>query len=161
MIVLSALIGHAIIRTANTIRRRTVCGAAGEEASDCGAPATAAQNFFLFQIYRRTRDGGSVYQRDLEREFSLRRSTASGILAKLEKSGLLRRETSPGDARMKNLVLTDRALALCRARERRFDDFEKALVRGLTRQEQEQLLTLLERVRRSAEEEMPGEEAEK
>lgn len=52
-----------------------------------------------------------VYQRDLEREFQVRRSTASAILRTMERDGLIRRESVPHDARLKKLVLTQRAEA--------------------------------------------------
>jgi len=139
-------IGHAIIRTANAIRRRTICDAQGRPAA-----ARAAQNFFLFQIYRRMQRGEATYQRDLEREFSLRRSTASGILSQMEKNGLLRREISARDARLKTLVLTPEAVALCEERERRIEAFERALLGNLTQEEQVTLLNLLERVRQNIE----------
>ncbi len=133
------------------IRRRTVCGGQG----NCAA-MSAAQSFFLFQIYRRTREGTPTYQRDLEREFSLRRSTASGILSQLEQSGLLRRETSAQDARLKTLVLTDEAVALCEERRRRIEAFEASLTENLSPAEQAQLLALLERVRNNIEPEEEG-----
>jgi DNA-binding MarR family transcriptional regulator len=47
-----------------------------------------------------------VFQRDLEREFQIRRSTASAILKSMEHNGLITREPVPWDARLKKLVLT-------------------------------------------------------
>lgn len=68
----------------------------------------------------------TLYQRDLEKEFKIRRSTATIILQRMEKAGLLVREVSPDDARLKALVLTERArkihpmvhAAIMRAEER-------------------------------------------
>ena len=50
-----------------------------------------------------------IYQRDLEREFQIRRSTASAILQSMERNDLIRREPVARDARLKRLVLTSRA----------------------------------------------------
>jgi len=137
----SRQIGHAIIRTSNAIRRCTV----GD--GECfPAPATAAQNFFLGFLYRRMLEGVPVYQRDLEAEFSVRRSTASGILSKMEQNGLLRREPDQNDARRKSLVLTDAGAAICKARRERIRAFEQSLVRDFTEEERDQLLSLLQRV---------------
>ena len=58
---------------------------------------------------------GNTYQRDLECEFQIRRSTASTILQTMEKADLIRREPVPQDARLKKLVLTPKAEA--------FDDY--------------------------------------
>lgn len=55
-----------------------------------------------------------VFQRDLEEEFNLRRSTATGILQLMEKSGLLYRESVDYDARLKKIVVTQKG-AQCKA----------------------------------------------
>lgn len=47
-----------------------------------------------------------IYQRDIENDFCIRRSTVSKVIRLMETKGLLRRETVPGDARLKKLVLT-------------------------------------------------------
>ena len=47
-----------------------------------------------------------VYQRDLEQEFHIRRSTATAILQTMERCGLISREPVARDARLKKLVLT-------------------------------------------------------
>lgn len=48
----------------------------------------------------------NVFQKDLEEEFNLRRSTATGILQLMEKGGLLYRESVDYDARLKKIVVT-------------------------------------------------------
>lgn len=50
-----------------------------------------------------------IYQRDIEKEFQIRRSTATGILQLLEKNGFVSRETVEWDARLKRLVPTAKA----------------------------------------------------
>ena len=133
-------IGHAIIRTANVLRRCTMHDVTHSPGS------TAVQNFFLGYLYKSARQGRQLYQRDLEREFSLRRSTASGILAGMEQNGLITRVPCEHDARMKTISLTDKAISQCRAQEEKIDAFERNLVRNFTPQECDQLQSLLERV---------------
>ena len=53
-----------------------------------------------------------VYQKDIEEEFRIRKSTVTGILKLLEKNGFIRRESVPQDARLKRIVPTARAEAL-------------------------------------------------
>ena len=55
---------------------------------------------------------GDVYQKDIEKEFDIRRSTATGILQLMEKNGLVRRESVPQDARLKRIVPTEKAIAI-------------------------------------------------
>lgn len=50
-----------------------------------------------------------VYQKDVEREFGIRRPTASGILQIIEKKGFITRESEERDARLKRLVPTEKA----------------------------------------------------
>ena len=51
-----------------------------------------------------------VFQKDLEAEFQMARSTASGILQSMEKKQLIIRESIPRDARLKRLVLTPKGM---------------------------------------------------
>jgi DNA-binding MarR family transcriptional regulator len=52
---------------------------------------------------------GAVFQRDLEKRFSCRRSTMSNVLSLMEKNGLIERRVSKEDARLKEIVLTEAA----------------------------------------------------
>lgn len=53
---------------------------------------------------------GDVFQKDIEEEYSLRPPTATELLKKMEANGLIRREAMPNDARMKRIVVTEKAL---------------------------------------------------
>ena len=48
-----------------------------------------------------------VYQKTIESAFGCSRSTVTGIVKLMEKKGYISRESVPGDARLKKLVLTD------------------------------------------------------
>ena len=51
-----------------------------------------------------------IFQKDFENEFSIRRSTASNILKLMEKNGFITRESVESDARLKKIVLTEKAV---------------------------------------------------
>ncbi|MBQ3816958.1 MAG: MarR family transcriptional regulator [Clostridia bacterium] len=51
-----------------------------------------------------------VFQKDIENEFSIRRSTASNILKNMEKNGLIERVPVSYDARLKKITLTKKAV---------------------------------------------------
>ena len=53
-----------------------------------------------------------IYQKDIEKAFQIRRSTATGILQLLEKNGFIYRETVEWDARYKKLMPTKKAMEL-------------------------------------------------
>lgn len=50
------------------------------------------------------RSNGAVYQRDIEKQFNIRRSTATGILKGMERDMLIHRVPVSDDARLKRLV---------------------------------------------------------
>lgn len=96
--------GRWINQLSHKIKRRM-------DARLAGMGVTGVQGRVLHYILDTCREG-PVFQRDVEQAFSLRRSTATGILQLLEKSGLIRRESVPYDARLKNLVPTEKAGAI-------------------------------------------------
>ncbi|CAI2697715.1 hypothetical protein AKUH3B202X_14290 [Apilactobacillus kunkeei] len=51
-----------------------------------------------------------MFQKDIEHEFNIRRSTASTLLKRMEDKGLIRRAESNKDARQKQVILTDLAV---------------------------------------------------
>ena len=77
---------------------------------------TAKQGLIIGYIATKNCGGHDVFQKDIEKEFSIRRSTATGILQLLEKNGFVVRESVKEDARLKKLVLTDKA----KSRQQRF-----------------------------------------
>lgn len=93
-----------------------------------------------------------VFQRDLEEEFRIRRSTATGILQLLEEKGLLERRPVEWDARLKQLCLTSKALAVHQAIETQIRLVEDDLLSCLTLEEQKQLCSILSKLRRHLEE---------
>ncbi len=88
-----------------------------------------------------------VYQRDIEREFSITRSTVTNILQLMEKKGYIERQSVPQDARLKQLVLTEKGAAL---HEKTMDAFHQTdiyLDGLLTPEEKAELLRLLNKLK--------------
>ena len=96
-----------------------------------GLGITAIQSRVMFYIMDHC-PAGPVFQRDVEQAFSLSRSTATGILQQLEEKGLLRLESVPSDARLKNLVPTPRAAELDAEVRACLRQSEAVLTRGLS-----------------------------
>lgn len=53
-----------------------------------------------------------MYQKDIEKEFDIRKSTATEILKLMEKNGFIFRECSKEDGRMKEIIPTEKSLAM-------------------------------------------------
>ncbi len=88
----------------------------------------------------------NIYQRDLEREFGIGRSTTSKMLAKMEDAGLVRRERVFMDDRLKKIVLTDKSKEL--AFKIRMDNLktEQKILDGFSEDEVERLEGYLQRM---------------
>ena len=92
-----------------------------------------------------------VFQKDLEQKFDIRKSTVTGILNTMERDGLLLRETVPYDARLRKMMLTDKALQAKKNSEQVIDTVESQLSKGLTEEEITTFLSLLEKISKNAE----------
>lgn len=93
-----------------------------------------------------------VFQKDLEQNFSVRRSTMSNILALMEKKELIIRESVPQDARLKKLVLTEKSLQLYEMMEKDREETESLITAGLTADEIRTFLSILNKMKKNFEE---------
>ena len=90
--------------------------------------------------------GQDVYQKDIEAEFKIRRSSVSSVLDTMEKNGYIRRVSVLSDARLKKLVLTDKAKETAIQHRNRISEFDNGLEEGLTDEEIQTLKILLKKV---------------
>ena len=72
-----------------------------------------------------------VYQRDLERDLKMCRSTITAVLQLMEKNGLIVRTGVPDDARKKQIHLTDRARTLAADFQREIHETERLMEEGI------------------------------
>ncbi len=94
---------------------------------------TGVQLWTLNFLFRSA--GKDVFQRDVEAEFNIRRSTATEILKSMEASGLICRVPVDFDARLKKIVLTDYAREVRRQLQAQVERAEKEMTRGFTEAE--------------------------
>ncbi len=87
-----------------------------------------------------------IFQKDFEAEFSIRRSTASAILKTMEQNGFIIRESVDYDARLKKIVLTEKAINIHKAVLNNRDKREKRLRKGLSETEIENFLKTADRL---------------
>ena len=86
-----------------------------------------------------------IFQRDFEERFSIRRSTASNILKTMEQKGFIQRVSVENDARLKQIILTDKAVEIHQAIMRDIEQREAILRKGFTENELEQFLDMIDR----------------
>ncbi len=87
-----------------------------------------------------------VFQKDIEYEFSIRRSTSSSIISLMEKKGYIERVSVAHDARLKKLVLTDKALRFCDIIQANTIEFEDTMRKGITDEELEFFYSILDKI---------------
>ena len=76
-----------------------------------------------------------IFQKDIENEFGITKSTVAGIIKLMEKKGFIERVSVPKDARLKKIVLTEKALQF---REQVMEDLaglEQTLTAGVSRKD--------------------------
>ena len=103
--------GHDVGRLINTLShqlKRRMCVQEEEDSLRTNMQRLVL-HYILFESLKR-----DIYQKDVEKEFQIRRSTATGTLQILEKNGFIRREAVERDARLKKLVPTGKAVGVRR-----------------------------------------------
>ena len=136
------------IKALNNQIKRVMDSRLGQFAPNDDGPTGVQGMIIGYLYYRRDPD---VYQRDVEAEFHIRRSTATGILQLLEKKGVIERLPVPSDARLKKLVLTPKALAVHEQIAKEIEAMEAQLVRGLTPEEVDAFFNTIKKMRRNIE----------
>lgn len=121
--------GKMINRISNRLRRRS--GKAQETIGITGAKGNIL-NYILLESEKH-----NVYQKDIEKEFSLRPSTATEVLKNLEEEELIVRIQDEEDGRYKKIVFTDKAEMIRGALRGEIEKTEELLLKGITPEEQE------------------------
>lgn len=85
-------------------------------------------------------------QRDIEKKFSIRRSTASHMLQLMEKNGYIRRISAPDDARMKKLIITEKGIEAQRRMKDRLCRFEDLFQSNITPEDLQYLKKLFKQL---------------
>ena len=120
--------GRLIHILSNQMKRRNASEAVGDDG------LTTMQKHVLKHILLETMHR-EVYQKDIEEEFRIRKSTATGILQLMEKNGFISRESSKKDARLKRIVPTPKAEALRPEILEHIRDTEKRLIQGIDQED--------------------------
>lgn len=90
-----------------------------------------------------------VFQRDVEAEFRISRSTTSSMLTLMEKKGLITRQSVPDDARLKKLLLTEKAADLHVRHMDKMRELEDRVNNSITPDEKHELLRIIGKLRNS------------
>lgn len=135
-------IGLSIIGLSHRLRRKAdeVAASFGEES------ITGVQGFIIGYIYKNMCHGNFIFQRDLEKKFGISRSTTSGILNLMEKKGLIQRCSVAHDARLKQILLTEKTQKIQKEIFRQMCEMDQKLVGTLSKEEKDQFFHIIKKL---------------
>lgn len=139
-------IGPEIKMLSNLIKRNIHNSSVFTEADKL----TGTHGWIIGYLYDHCNDG-PIFQRDLEAEFSIRRSTATGILQLMEKNEMIVREPVDYDARLKRIVLTPKAIEIHVAIVEEIKRIEARLSYGLTEEEIQLFFSIIRKIKKNVE----------
>ena len=139
-------LGLLILRTATMIRRK------------------ADSNIYMSKVHKITGSNGwilgyladheneEIYQKDIEKEFGLRPSTATEVLKALEKKELICRVSEKQDARLKRIEFTSKAEEIRHLIAAEIGESESILLKGITEEERQIFIAIGERMLKNLDE---------
>lgn len=139
---LSISLGHMLNRAAHLCRERM-------SARICPTEITPSQFHVLLCLRQ---NGGEMPQNQVTRYLRVRPPTVNGILNRMEEKGLIRRSISGHDARKRLINLTELGVERYDQLVQSFSDAEKVMTQGISPEEIQTLVALLNRVIQNLEE---------
>lgn len=105
------------------------------------------QRWIIGYLARQEED---VYQKDLEKEFHIGKSTLTETLHVMEKNDLVVRYPSTKDSRCKKLMLTERGQGIHEEVERDIEQYERQLREGIGQEELEAFFCTIHKILKNA-----------
>lgn len=91
-----------------------------------------------------------IFQRDIEAQFNIRRSTATGMLQLLERDGYIQRVGVPADARLKKIVMVEKAERTVKKSHRSMLQIQQKLTRDIPQEDLEQFCRIIDKMMQNA-----------
>lgn len=134
-------IGRELLRMNNVIRRY-LCKTKG----NCMPKDEVTSTNLRIIRFLKANENRDVYQKDVEKEFGITRSTASRVLVLMEEKGLVKRMSVEQDARLKKLVLTEKSSQLGEKMRIVGEKTDVKLLEGFTEEEKQLLFSFIDRM---------------
>lgn len=138
----SRRIGFEIASIGNLIKRR-------DPSRDPGCSKYTRMQMWIIGYIRERTSSEEVFQGELEREFNMTRATASNILKRMERDGLITRESVSHDGRRKKITLTQEAVHVSEDVRRHIDESEKLMARDITGEELEVFFSVVDKIKKN------------
>ena len=110
---------------------------------------TATHGWMIGYLYHhRDRE---IFQKDMEADFHMAKSSVTAALQSLEKNGYIKRVSVERDARLKKIELTEAGIKFHDNIEISIDSMEERLVVGLSKQQKKDLFAMLSQIKKQLE----------
>ena len=136
-------VGLEIRKMSNLIRRE----AERFECKRCGDKDIGSNGWILGYIYDHS--DKDVFQKDIEDEFTMRRSTVSNILKLLEQKGMIVREPVSYDARLKRITLTEEAIKIHMTIKNDISKLESKITKGVSQEELDMFFNVMDKFQKN------------
>ena len=139
------IVGYEIKTLENLITRKILM-----TAKDAGYPALTTVQIRIMRYLFLNKDK-EIYQKDIEKNFVVRRSTASGIIDTMEKNGMLKRVNTDLDLRSKRIVITEQYAGKMELLEGLINKFQDELLDGVTDSELNTFFSVIDKMKENLE----------
>ena len=92
-----------------------------------------------------------IYQKDIEKHFSIGRSTVTSIIQLMEKKGFIERQAVQSDARLKKVLLTEKGEKTHEMIEALITQLNQNMMEGIEPEELQTFLEVLSKIRQNIE----------
>ncbi|MBD7911613.1 MULTISPECIES: MarR family winged helix-turn-helix transcriptional regulator [Clostridium] len=106
---------------------------------------TSVQGRIMGFIYNKSKEK-DIFQKDIEEELDIRRSSVTSVLQLMEKNGFIERVSVSKDARLKKIILTQKGVDIHMNVFAFIIQIEKSLRDELSDDEQKTLIKLIDRL---------------
>ena len=138
-------VGH-VIRELNRMFKGGLTKAGAEEGLD---EMTLMHGWIIGYLHRN--EAHDTYQKDLEAEFGIRRSSVTNQVQLMEKKGYISREPVPGDARLKKINLTEDGKHTAIQIKHTLDHMEKQMLDGVDEESLNTFFAVADKIRANLE----------
>lgn len=138
-------IGLEIKRVSNLIRRDIERNMKKKET----VPESGIHGWAIDYFYENK--DKDIFQKDFEKKFQIRRSTASNMLKLMEKNGYIKRVSVKSDARLKKIVLTEKAVKMHCIIAADIKRIEDKMRNGISEEELEIFFAVTEKIKSNLE----------
>ncbi len=92
-----------------------------------------------------------IYQKTIEADFAMGKSTVTSVVKLMEQKGYISRETVPEDARLKKIVLTEEGKRMSTLCKSTLDQIDTSMLQGIPAEEIDIFFAVADKIHRNLE----------